>query len=39
MRSYELDALANLGRDDVVVIERRDEPVTKLAELETLIPI
>ncbi|MGA8809631.1 MAG: ArsA family ATPase, partial [Thermoanaerobaculia bacterium] len=39
MRGYEIDALANLGRDDVVVIERRDEPVTKLAELATLIAI
>jgi arsenite-transporting ATPase len=39
MRGYELDALAALRRDDVVMIERRDEPVTKLAELATLIPI
>ncbi len=39
MRGYEIDALATLGRDDVVVIERRDEPVTKLAELATLIAI
>jgi len=39
MRGYEIDALANLGRDDVVIVERRDEPVAKLAELTTLIPI
>jgi arsenite-transporting ATPase len=39
MRGYELDALENLGRDDVVIIERRDEPVVTLAELTTLIPI
>ena len=39
LRGYEIDALVDLGRNDVVVIERRDEPVTKLAELATLIPI
>jgi arsenite-transporting ATPase len=39
LRGYEMDALADLGRDDVVIIERRDEPVTKLEELATLIPI
>jgi arsenite-transporting ATPase len=39
MRGYEMNALVNLGRDDVVTIERRDEPVTKLAELAALIPI
>jgi arsenite-transporting ATPase len=39
MRGYEIDALAGLGRDDVVRIERRDEPVMKLAELVKLIPI
>ncbi|MEA2326030.1 MAG: arsenite/tail-anchored protein-transporting ATPase [Thermoanaerobaculia bacterium] len=39
MRGYEMTALADLGRDDVVIIERRDEPVTRLAELATLIPI
>ena len=39
MRGYEMSALETLGRDDVVVIERRDEPVTKLAELATLVPI
>jgi arsenite-transporting ATPase len=39
MRGYEMDALETLGRDDVVIIERRDEPVMKLAELASLIPI
>jgi arsenite/tail-anchored protein-transporting ATPase len=39
LRGYEIEALAELGRDDVVMIERRDEPVTKLAGLTTLIPI
>jgi arsenite-transporting ATPase len=39
LRGYELDALAELGRDDVVLIERRDEPVTTLTELAKLIPI
>jgi len=39
LRGYEIDALADVGRDDVVMIERGDEPVTKLAELATLIPI
>jgi anion-transporting ArsA/GET3 family ATPase len=39
IRNYEIDALANLGRDDVVIIERRDEPVTKLSDLANLIPI
>jgi arsenite-transporting ATPase len=38
LRGYEIEALAELGRD-VVMIERRDEPVMKLAELATLIPI
>jgi arsenite-transporting ATPase len=39
LRGYEMEALADLGRDDVITIERRDEPVTKLADLTTLIPI
>jgi arsenite-transporting ATPase len=39
MRGYEIDALADLGRDDVVGVERRDQPVTKLAELAALIRI
>jgi arsenite-transporting ATPase len=39
MRDYEIDALADLGRDDVVMVERRGEPVTKLSGLAKLIPI
>jgi arsenite-transporting ATPase len=39
MRGFEMNALAELRRDDVITIERRDEPVTKLAELAALIPI
>jgi arsenite-transporting ATPase len=39
LRGYEMNTLADLGRDDVIIIERRDEPVTKLAELAALIPI
>jgi arsenite-transporting ATPase len=39
LSGYEFDALAELGRDDVVLIERRDEPVTTLTELAKLIPI
>jgi arsenite-transporting ATPase len=38
LRGYEMDALTKLGHG-VVIIERHDEPVTKLAELATLIPI
>jgi arsenite-transporting ATPase len=36
MRSYELDALAQLGRD-AIMIERRDNAVISLAELATLV--
>ena len=39
MRGYEMTALDSIGRSDVVIIERRDEPVTNLAELATLVPI
>jgi arsenite-transporting ATPase len=39
LRGYEFEALADLGRDDVIIIERGEEPVTKLDELATLIPI
>jgi len=39
MRGYEMTALDSIGRDDVVIIERRNEPVMKLAELATLVPI
>jgi arsenite/tail-anchored protein-transporting ATPase len=38
MRRFEMDALADLGRD-AVTVERREAPVTKLGELATLIPI
>ena len=38
MRKYELEALAQLGQD-AVIIERRDAPVTALAELATLVPL
>jgi arsenite-transporting ATPase len=39
MRAYDLAALATLGREDVIMIERRNEPVTKPADLAKLIPI
>ena len=39
MRRYETEALQQLGRDDVIVVERRDAPVTRLAELATLVPV
>ena len=39
MRGYEMTALDSIGRDDVVIIERRNEPVMKLDELATLVPI
>lgn len=39
MRGFEQDALALLGRQDVVVVDRRDAPVTHLAELAALIPV
>ncbi len=38
MRSYEFDSLAQLGRE-AVIVERRDAPVTSLAELEALLPM
>jgi arsenite-transporting ATPase len=37
LRAFETKALANLGREDVVIIERQDAPVTNLAELATLV--
>ncbi|HEY0143519.1 MAG TPA: ArsA family ATPase [Thermoanaerobaculia bacterium] len=37
-RAGELAALAPLG-ENLMLIERRDEPVTRLAELATLVPI
>jgi len=39
MRGYEMTALDTIGRDDVVIIERRDDPVTNLADLAALVPI
>jgi len=39
MRGYEMAAMETIGRDDLVIIERRNEPVTNLAELATLVPI
>jgi arsenite-transporting ATPase len=39
MRAFEAEAIASLGRDDVIVVERRDEPVTKLADLAAIIPM
>ncbi len=38
MRAYEIDALAGLGRA-AVIIERRDEPLTRPADLATLVPL
>jgi len=38
MRGFELDALAALGRP-ATVVERRDAPVTALADLATLLPL
>jgi arsenite-transporting ATPase len=39
MRGFELEALAGLGREDVVTVERRDAPVTKIGELATMVPL
>jgi arsenite/tail-anchored protein-transporting ATPase len=39
LRHFEIDALADIGRDDVIIIERRDEPVMNLAEVAKLVPI
>jgi len=38
MRRYELEALETLG-DQPLIVERRDAPVTALAELAALVPI
>ena len=38
MRRYELEALETLG-DQPVIVQRRDAPVTALAELAALVPI
>jgi arsenite-transporting ATPase len=37
MRGFEMDALAQLGQDDVVIVPRRDAPVMKLEELAALV--
>jgi arsenite/tail-anchored protein-transporting ATPase len=39
MRTFEQDALAQLGRNDVVSVSRQDAPVTELAALAALIPL
>jgi arsenite-transporting ATPase len=39
MRGFELEALQELGRDDVIIIPRRDKPPIKLAELTRIVPI
>jgi Mrp family chromosome partitioning ATPase len=39
MRELEMEALGQLGRNDVVTIARRDAPVIALAELATVIPL
>jgi len=38
MRTYEMEALAQLGRE-ATIIERRDTPVTRLKELARLVPL
>jgi arsenite-transporting ATPase len=39
LRAFELEALDELGRDDVLMIERRPSPVTTLADLATLVTV
>jgi arsenite-transporting ATPase len=39
LRGFEQEALARLGRDDVVEIARRDAPVMELGELARLVPL
>jgi arsenite-transporting ATPase len=39
LRGFEQEALAQLGRNDVVEIARRDAPVTELRELTDLVPL
>jgi hypothetical protein len=39
MRGFEIEALASLGRDDVVTVERRDAPVTEIGKIATLVPL
>jgi arsenite-transporting ATPase len=39
LRGFEQEALAQLGRGDVVQVARRDAPVTELRELTDLVPL
>jgi len=39
MRGFEMEALAELGREDVVIVPRRDTPVIELAGLTNMIPL
>ena len=39
LRGFEIDQLAQLGRDDVVTIARQDAPVIDLGQLAKLVPI
>jgi arsenite-transporting ATPase len=39
LRGFEIEELAEFGREDVVTIARRDEPVVALGELAKLVPI
>jgi len=39
MRDFELEALAELEREDVVIVPRRNAPVVRLAELATMVPL
>ncbi|HEX7681524.1 MAG TPA: ArsA-related P-loop ATPase, partial [Thermoanaerobaculia bacterium] len=39
LRGFEIEELARFGRQDVVTIARRDEPVVALGELAKLVPI
>jgi arsenite-transporting ATPase len=39
MRGFEVEALAELERDDVVTVQRRGAPVTKIGELAKLVPL
>ncbi len=39
LRGFEIEELAEFGREDVVTVARRDEPVVVLGELAKLVPI
>ncbi len=39
LRGFEMEALAQLGREDVVMVARRDVPVVALGELAKLVPL